>query len=75
MAKTVGLVCLTSQAAYKPGDPAPDGYLAWHEWAAVQYRAGLRQRQCSRCHRYQFPSEIDEAASAPAGRVVCHGCA
>ena len=28
---------------YKPGDPAPKGYLQWNEWAEVQWSAGLRQ--------------------------------
>lgn len=43
---------------YKPGDAAPDGYLAWHAWAAVQHRAGLRQRQCPGCGKWRFPQEI-----------------
>ena len=31
------------QAEYKPGDQAPEGYLAWHEWAEVQHEAGLQR--------------------------------
>ena len=45
---------------YQAGDPAPSGYLAWHEWAAVQHRAGLRQRQCGRCGRWYYPQEAGE---------------
>ena len=31
---------------YKPGDPRPDGYIQWHDWARVQFTAGRRQRRC-----------------------------
>lgn len=75
MAHTITPIGPTGRRAYKPGDPAPMNYLPWHEWAAVQYRAGLGQRQCSRCGKYKFPSEVDEPASASAGRVVCNDCA
>jgi hypothetical protein len=51
------LVSLTIAPIFKRGDPAPDGYLAWHEWAAVQIAAGLKQRYCRRCKRYRFPQE------------------
>ena len=53
MSKTRGLrvVCILEQATYKPGDQAPEGYLAWHEWAEVQHKAGLRQKQCGQCGR------------------------
>jgi hypothetical protein len=30
----------------KAGDPAPKGYVAWHDWARVQHRGGLRQTRC-----------------------------
>ena len=42
------------------GDPPPPGkhnYLAWHEWARVQYRGGLRQLRCHICNRWNFPQE------------------
>ena len=39
------LVHLLIMPTYKPGDPAPTGYLQWHEWAEVQWKAGLRQRE------------------------------
>lgn len=50
------IVCLLAGRDYKPGDPPPDGYLAWHEWAEVQHKAGLRQRQCL-CGKWVFPQE------------------
>lgn len=43
---------------YAPGDPAPDGYLAWHEWADVQIKAGLKQYACGRCVKWKFPQEL-----------------
>lgn len=39
------------------GDPRPDGYLAFHEWAEVQHKGGLRQQQCSTCGLWFFPQE------------------
>lgn len=41
----------------KPGDLPPVGYLAWHEWAEVQHKAGIRQVQCS-CGLWLFPQEV-----------------
>ena len=52
------LIHITEQANYKPGDQAPDGYLAWHEWADVQHKAGLRQRQCGRCGLWRYPQQF-----------------
>lgn len=37
--------------------PPPEGYVAWHEWAEAQYKAGLRQKQCTVCGRWLFPQE------------------
>ncbi len=54
-AKVVALVCGTEK--FKPGDPAPSGYVAWHQWAKVQHRAGLRQLRCHGCGKYRFPQE------------------
>jgi len=31
---------MTIAGKFKPGDPAPTGYLEWHEWAEVQHRDG-----------------------------------
>lgn len=56
-----GPVCLLVMPDYKPGDPAPSGYLEWHEWAGVQAKAGLRQKQCGRCGRWKFPQELSNS--------------
>lgn len=42
---------------FKPGDPAPSGYSAWHDWAEVQYKSGIRPAQCPACYRWFFPQE------------------
>ncbi len=47
-------ICLVP--TFKPGDQPPDGYLAWHEWARVQARAGLRSTRRA-CGYYHFPQE------------------
>jgi len=49
---------LTFEGDYKPGDPPPKGYNDWHAWAEVQEKAGLRQVQCSRCSKWNYPQEI-----------------
>ena len=49
---------LTVGDDYKPGDMPPKGYLAWHEWADIQHKAGLRQVQCGRCGKWRFPQEL-----------------
>jgi hypothetical protein len=54
------LAYLTVGGEYKPGDPAPSGYLDWHEWAAVQHKAGLRQDECGRCGRWKYPQELSD---------------
>lgn len=41
---------------FHPGDPAPERYLQWHEWAKVQHNAGLRQYKCQ-CGLWHFPQE------------------
>lgn len=48
---------------YKAGDPPPEGYIQWHEWAKVQTRAGLKQKKCSKCRRYFFPQEDHDEAT------------
>lgn len=45
---------------FKPGDPAPISYQAWHEWAEVQHKAGLRQVQCGRCSLWKFSQELGD---------------
>jgi len=49
---------ILEQATYAPGDPAPQGYLAWHEWADTQHKAGLRQKECGRCGKWRYPQEL-----------------
>ena len=53
-----GIACV--QPEFKPGDPAPEGSLAWHEWAEIQGQAGLKQKQCGRCGKWRFPQELSE---------------
>lgn len=48
---------------FKPGDLPPSGYNEWHAWAEVQLRAGLRQAQCKKCHRWFFPQEKHECGA------------
>jgi len=78
-------VCVLEQAEYKPGDQPPEGYLAWHEWAEVQWKAGIKQSQCGECGKWNTPQEMSEASGAfeakdNRGRVVvmmrpiCHKC-
>lgn len=43
---------------FKPGDPPPEGYCEWHEWAEVQSKAGLKQQRCCRCSKWKFPQEL-----------------
>ena len=45
---------------FKKGDPPPTTYNAWHEWAGVQYKAGLRQVSCGICGLFKFPQELSE---------------
>ena len=50
-------VHITTIGEYKPGDLPPAGYLDWHEWAEVQYKAGIKQSQCSDCGKWVTPQE------------------
>lgn len=54
------VACILEQDTYKPGDHAPQGYLAWHEWAEVQHKAGLRQVECGRCGLWRYPQELSD---------------
>lgn len=58
MTTNMNLLCVLTHPAYKPGDSAPLGYLAWHDWAEVQHRAGLRQVRCGHCLKHWFPQEV-----------------
>lgn len=51
---------LTFAGIYKPGDPAPAGYLDWHEWAAVQHKARLKQVSCGQCGLWKYPQELSD---------------
>ena len=53
-----GIICTTPD--FKPGDQAPEGYLTWHEWAEVQHKAGLRQKECGRCGKFKYPQELSD---------------
>lgn len=61
-----GFICGTE--TFKPGDPPPAGYMAWHEWARVQHKAGHRQSRCSKCLRWFFPAERHDMAACPPPR-------
>lgn len=77
------IICV--QPEFKPGDQAPEGYLAWHEWAEVQHKAGLRQKECGRCGKWQYPQQLSkkgdrfEAQSRKGPMIVeaavCNECA
>ena len=57
-------VHILAQATYKPGDQAPEGYLAWHEWAETQHKAGLKQKECGRCGKWKYPQELSATVDA-----------
>lgn len=57
-------MCILEQRSYEPGEQAPQGYLAWHEWAWAQHKAGLRQTQCGCCGLWFFPQELDQHLKA-----------
>jgi uncharacterized paraquat-inducible protein A len=61
---------LTIQKNYKPGDMPPRGYLAWHEWAEVQRKAGIKQVACSQCGLWRTPQELSDKV-----KVTCKKCA
>lgn len=54
----IKVACILDAGTYKPGDPAPEGYLQWHEWAETQHKAGLQQKACGRCGLWKFPQEL-----------------
>lgn len=53
---------------FKKGDQPPVLYGQWHEWAAVQHRAGLRQAKCDHCGKWLFPQEKCESCPPTAKR-------
>jgi hypothetical protein len=52
------LINITAQKEYKVGDPAPEGYLEWHEWAEVHRKAGIKQVECCHCGKWKMPNEL-----------------
>jgi hypothetical protein len=59
----MGDVILTVGGDFKPGDMPPSGYLDWHEWAEVQHKAGLRQKECGRCGKWKYPQELSDVVA------------
>jgi hypothetical protein len=43
---------------FEVGSQPPTGYLAWHEWAETQSKAGLKQSECGVCGSWNFPQEL-----------------
>lgn len=54
----IGQFLVTMSPGFKVGDQAPEGYLDWHEWAEIQHKGGLRQVQCPKCGKWQYPQEL-----------------
>jgi hypothetical protein len=56
---------------FKVGSMPPKGYVAWHEWADVQAKGGLKQSQCDKCLMWLFPQEIEahECQSLPISEI------
>lgn len=79
----IGVICV--QPDFKPGDQAPLGYFARHEWAEVQHKAGLRQKACGRCGKWKYPQQLSDvldrcemqSRKGPVTLItpVCNGCA
>lgn len=64
------IVHILIMPTYKPGDPEPDGYLQWHEWAEVQWKSGLRQQQCAVCDRWYFPQSLSDKVLRWEGKTI-----
>ena len=54
---TPNLICIEIASDYAVGSQPPPGYGNWHEWAKIQYKAGLRQSRCKECKLFHFPQE------------------
>ena len=65
-------MCILEQRSYEPGEQAPQGYLAWHEWAWAQHKAGLRQTQCGCCGLWYYPQELIGTRNNT--EIVCLTC-
>lgn len=68
-----GIVCTTPE--FKPGDLPPEGYLAWHEWAEVQRKAGIVQVQCGKCGLWKTPQELSGQEPMEQAAPICSKCA
>lgn len=57
-----GQAIITHQDGWQAGDmPPPDhDYLGWHAWAEVQHKAGLRQVECGKCSKWQYPQQLSD---------------
>lgn len=55
---------------WEPEFPAPEGYVAWHEWAGRQFKMGLRQAWCGLCSKYRFPVEMSERTISGTERTI-----
>jgi hypothetical protein len=56
----IGQGIMDVQPDFKPGDLPPEGYHAWHEWAEVQRKAGIKQVECCHCGLWKTPQELSE---------------
>ena len=76
---------LTVAGNYAPGSQPPAGYLDWHEWAEVQHKAGLRQKECALCGKWKYPQELSGQTTEWTGKTrggqevrlvgpVCNAC-
>lgn len=65
--------CLLTGKKYNPGDMPPKGYLAWHEWADTQHKAGLRQTECGLCGKWKFPQELSKTIIKHMPFIIKHG--
>ncbi len=68
-----GGVLTVSGGPYKAGDMPPEGYSDWHEWAAVQHKAGLRQVRCGRCMKVWYPQELSHIIDVKMCSLTKHG--
>lgn len=51
---------IISQQTFEVGSQPPTSYLAWHEWAETQSKAGLKQSDCGVCGKWHFPQELSD---------------
>lgn len=56
----ISVANITIQKEYQPGDLPPEGYLAWHEWAEIQRKAGIPQVPCAICNKWKTPQELTD---------------